>query len=176
MRPPAPADVESGIRIRRRLAPGDPAAIAELHDRVYPAEHGVDASFAGDIEATLRELRARGWPGPGEGVWIVESAGEVAGCLCLSDEGDGEGRVRFFLLADELRGRGLGRILLAELLERARDAGYERLTLWTFSDLRTAAHLYRGVGFELVTEEHAPRWGRERFTYQHYERKLSGPA
>jgi len=51
---------------------------------------------------------------------------------------------------------------------RQRDLDYERLELETFSDLRTAAKIYRAHGFELTSEEVAPRWGRDPLTYQHY--------
>jgi N-acetylglutamate synthase-like GNAT family acetyltransferase len=72
-----------------------------------------------------------------------------------------------------VRGRGLGRRLLAELLERARELGYERLRLETFSLLRAAAHLYRSVGFEVVDEDTGPRWGHGEITLQHYELELA---
>ncbi len=161
-----------GTTIRRELRRGDADAIVRLHDRVYPPDYGVDSSFVRDIRVTLDELSARSWPDDGEAVWIVENDGEVAGCLALSHEGEGEGRVRVFLLADELRGRGLGRTLLNELLDVARSAAYGRLTLWTFSDLRAAAHLYREAGFEVISTERGPRWGRQDFTYQQYELRL----
>jgi ribosomal protein S18 acetylase RimI-like enzyme len=160
------------LTVRRRALAADRDAIVALHARVYPAEHGVDQSFVDDVAATLDGLVARGWPADGEGIWMVERGGSVAGCLALSGEGGGEGRVRFFLLSPELRGGGLGRRLLGELLEVAREAGYARLTLATFSDLRAAAHLYREAGFGLVREDSGPKWGREDFVYQHYRLEL----
>jgi ribosomal protein S18 acetylase RimI-like enzyme len=161
-----------GLEIRREWRESDATAVVELHRRVYPSEYGVDETFVADIEMTLDRLASRGWPGDGEAAWIVERDGAVAGCLILSDEGDREGRVRLFVFAPELRGRGLGRRLLDELLHLARASGYERLTLATFSDLVQAAHLYRNAGFRVVEEDRAPRWGRERFNYQHYELRL----
>jgi GNAT superfamily N-acetyltransferase len=161
------------VTIRRSFVPADAGAIVELHRLVYPPEYGVDETFVDDIAITLADLEATGFPGPGEGAWLVDGDdGRLVGSLMLSDEGDGEGRVRLFLLDPALRGRGLGRLLLGELLELARDFGYERLTLATFADLRAAAHLYREAGFELVHEERAPRWGRNDFRYQHYELRL----
>ena len=55
------------------------------------------------------------------------------------------------------------------MLARAAEAGYARVRLETFSELEAAAHLYRDHGFELVSADTAPRWGRERITYQRYE-------
>ena len=45
----------------------------------------------------------RGWP-EGGGVWIVERNGKVAGSVALTDEGDGVGKIRWVLLAPDLRG------------------------------------------------------------------------
>ena len=166
-----PADA-GDLTIRREYVPADAAAIVELHRRVYPPEYRVDESFVDDIATTLADLDATGFPGPGEGAWLVDGLDGLAGSLILSDEGDGEGRVRLFVLDCAARGRGLGRRLLDELLALARASGYERLTLSTFSDLRAAAHLYREAGFVVVREDIGPRWGRPDFTYQHYELRL----
>lgn len=168
-----PRAAAGDLLIRRSWRAGDAEAIVELHRRIYPPGYGVDETFVDDIAVTLADLSACGWPDrPGDGAWLVDREGEFGGSLVLSDEGAGEGRVRLFLLEPELRGQGLGRRMLGELLGAARDAGYERLTLATFSDLRAAAHLYREAGFRVVREEHAPRWGRGDFNYQHYELAL----
>jgi GNAT superfamily N-acetyltransferase len=161
------------LTLRTEWRPDDAEAVVDLHRRVYLPEYGVDESFVADIAATLTELEARGsWPGPAEGVWLVDSPEGLAGSLLLSDEGDGEGRVRHFVLAPEVRGTGLGRRMFDSLMERAHQAGYRRLTLATFADLRAAAHMYRGAGFRMLREEVAPRWGRPDFVYQHYELTL----
>jgi ribosomal protein S18 acetylase RimI-like enzyme len=170
----APVRAAAGdVEIRRELRDGDRDAMVALHQRIYPSVYGVDQSFVDDVAAALDGVIARGWPdGAGEGVWIVERNGELAGCLALSNEGEGEGRVRFFLLAPGLRGQRLGRRLVDEMMDVARAAGYRCLTLATFEDLTVAAHLYRSHGFRVVREDRGPRWGREDFNYQHYELEL----
>ncbi|HSI80396.1 MAG TPA: GNAT family N-acetyltransferase [Solirubrobacterales bacterium] len=157
------------LRIRRTLEPGDIGAIAAQHGRLYGREFGLDVSFEADLARALYAAAKRGWPTDREGAWIVERAGALAGSLALTDEGDRTGRVRAFLLDPALRGRGLGRHLLGELLDRARAAGYARLVLETFSELRAAARLYTERGFVLVWSRTGPRWGMERMTYQRYE-------
>jgi GNAT superfamily N-acetyltransferase len=164
--------VDSEPRIRRRLRAGDIGAIGEQHGRLYWREFGLDASFEADLARALYAAAERGWPSDREGIWIVERAEMLLGSLVLTDEGGGEARLRAFLLDPSLRGRGLGRRLLAELLERATAAGYELLSLLTFSELRAAAHLYVEHGFAVVSEETGPRWGLERMTYQRYELQL----
>jgi ribosomal protein S18 acetylase RimI-like enzyme len=161
------------VSIRRELRDGDRDGMVELHQRIYPDGYGLAQSFVDDVAAALDGIIERGWPDrPGDGAWIVERDGELEGCLALSDEGGGEGRVRFFLLSPELRGRGLGRRMVDELMEVARRAGYRRLTLATFDELTVAARLYRSHGFRVLREDRGPRWGREQFNYQHYELEL----
>ena len=156
-------------RIRSALRPGDLGAIAAHHGRLYGAEFGVDASFEGHVAAAVGTAAKRGFPSERERIRIVELDGKHAGSVALTDDGDGSAALRWFVLDAALRGAGLGRRLLGELLAAAEKEHFERVSLETFSELEAAAHLYREHGFELLWEETAPRWGRERITYQHYE-------
>jgi GNAT superfamily N-acetyltransferase len=147
------------MEMRTGLQPGDVGAIVELHGRLYATEYALDQRFEASVAHTLAELVQRGFPTDREAAWVVDDGGVVRGSLVLSDEGDGLGRVRFFVLEPAVRGQGLGRRLRDALLEHARAHGYRRLELATFSALRAAAHLYRSVGFAAVTTEHHDRWG-----------------
>jgi N-acetylglutamate synthase-like GNAT family acetyltransferase len=160
------------VEVRRELRPGDYGQIVAFHGLTYSREYGVDGRFEAMVASAVAECASRGWPGERERAWIVERDGEFAGCLGLTDEGD-TGVVRFFVLDPSVRGRGLGRLLLDELIAEARDLGFERLRLETFSLLRAAAHLYRFYGFEVIEEDTRPRWGRDSITYQHYELDLA---
>jgi ribosomal protein S18 acetylase RimI-like enzyme len=159
--------------IRRELHPGDLGAIVAHHGRVYGEGYGVDATFEGHVASTVARAAARAFPSSREAICLVELDGEHAGSIALTDEGGGEATIRWFLLSPEVRGRGLGRRLLGEMLARAAEVGYGRVSLETFSELEAAAHLYRDAGFELVSADEAPRWGRERIIYQRYELELS---
>lgn len=158
--------------IRRELRPGDLGAIVEHHGRVYGPEYGVDSTFEGHVASTVARAALRGFPSPREAICLVELGGEHVGSLALTDEGDSEATIRWFVLNPEVRGRGLGRRLLVEMLDKAEEVGYARVGLETFSELEAAAHLYREHGFEVVWEDSAPRWGRDRVTYQRYELEL----
>jgi GNAT superfamily N-acetyltransferase len=159
-------------QIRQVLRPGDLEAIVAHHRRIYGAEHRVDSTFESHVAATVSRAAERGFPGPREAIRIVERDGTHAGSLALTEESDDVATLRWFVLDAELRGQGLGRRLLGELMEAARRLGYRRISLETFSELETAAHLYRSRGFRLRSEDSAPRWGRERITYQRYEAEL----
>jgi ribosomal protein S18 acetylase RimI-like enzyme len=159
-------------QVRRSLRPGDLGEIVAHHGRTYGAEYGVDSTFEGHVAASVARAAARGFPSDRERIWIVECDGEHAGSLALTDEGDDEAAVRWFMFDARLRGHGLGRRLLAELLAEAVESGYTQVWLETFSELRAAAHLYREHGFRVVSEDTSPRWGRDLITYQRYELEL----
>jgi GNAT superfamily N-acetyltransferase len=163
----------SSPRIRRELHPGDYGAIIELHGRLYAREHGIDSDFEAMVSASVTRAAVRGFPRERERLWVVEHDGAFAGCVGLTDEDGETGMVRWVLLDPSLRGAGLGRSLIAEVVEYAHDAGYARLELETFSELRAAAAIYRSHGFRVTAEEVGPRWGRDSITYQHYELDLS---
>jgi RimJ/RimL family protein N-acetyltransferase len=169
----APAPRQHDLLIRRELYDGDDVAIAELHRRVYGPEFGMNEEFVSRVAAAIEGAIEQGWPEQSGAVWLVEREGEpeLLGSIGLTDEADGSGRVRWFVLDLSLRGRGLGRALLAELLEQARAIGLERLELETFSALTTAAALYRQAGFQVVWERGRTDWGPP-ITYQHYTVQL----
>jgi GNAT superfamily N-acetyltransferase len=160
------------VTIRRELRPDDPAAIQRLHGAIYTREHGVNATFEDDVAEALSAALAAGWPERG-GVWAIEEEGRLAGTLALTEEPGGVARVRWFLLDPSLRGQGVGRRLLEELIAEAEETGYEVLLLDTFSKLRAAAHLYREHGFEVTDEREWTRWGPT-LVLQRYERRRTG--
>jgi ribosomal protein S18 acetylase RimI-like enzyme len=160
------------LSIRRDLRPGDLGAILEHHGRQYTREYGVDSNFEAHVAAGLADAALRGFPRDREAIWIIELDGNHAGSIGLTDEGDGEAWARWVLLDPAVRGQGLGRRLVDEMVATAKEFGYRRIVLETFSDLRTAAHLYRSHGFRVTGSETGPRWGRAELTYQRYELEL----
>jgi ribosomal protein S18 acetylase RimI-like enzyme len=159
------------VEIRSDLRPGDIGDVVRMHGEVYAREYGLDATFEASVAEKLGVLVRRGWPGAGEGIWVAEVDGERVGAVILSDEGEGLSRLRMFVLRPEHRGAGIGRRLLEELLASARAAGHERMELDTFSELRAAAHLYRGAGFRRVSARRQLLWGRE-VEFERYELEL----
>jgi GNAT superfamily N-acetyltransferase len=140
-----------------------------MHGRIYAVEYGLGGSFQPDVEVALERAFACGWPDRG-GVWLVDHDREIAGTLALIEEEPSAARLRWFLLHASVRGLGLGRRLLGELVAEADAAGYDVIRLETFSELRTAAHLYHSFGFEVIASHRGDRWGRP-LTYQEYERR-----
>jgi GNAT superfamily N-acetyltransferase len=165
------AALDHDVVIRRGLENGDVDAIGDLHERIYVAEYGMNDAFCQSVRDALAQALDRGWPEAGGAVWLLDGERGLAGSLGLTVEAPGVGRVRWFVLDPQLRGRGIGAQLVGELVAEARAAQLERLELETFSDLRTAARIYRGVGFKLVSSRLRSDWGRP-IVYQRYELSL----
>jgi GNAT superfamily N-acetyltransferase len=145
--------------------------VVRFHRAVYEAEYGLDRSFADGVATQMAELRRAGFPGPREGLWLARLDGEVVGTVTLIEESLELGRLGHLVLVPAARGTGAGRRLVNTVLDAARAAGYERLQLFTFADLRAAGALYRSVGFEVASTEDTVRWGR-RMDWQRYELAL----
>jgi ribosomal protein S18 acetylase RimI-like enzyme len=160
------------VTVRDELHPGDLEAIVAHHRRIYSEEYGVDSRFGDFVAAAVARAGERGFPSEREAIRIVELDGEHAGSIGLTDEGDDEAAIRWVVLSPKVRGQGLGRRLLGEMLAFAEDHGYRRVWLETFSELEAAAHLYREAGFVVTSADTAPRWGRETITMQHYELEI----
>jgi GNAT superfamily N-acetyltransferase len=100
-------------------------------------------------------------------------AGTFVGCGGIRRIDDGaDGAVRFeakhLWLQPQVRGRGWGSLLLAELERRARAFGATEMVLDTNSSLEAAGQLYQRSGYEDVPpyndNPNATNWYRKRLT------------
>ena len=73
---------------------------------------------------------------------------------------DRTARLRLLHVEPAARGRGLGKALVQQCTEFARQAGYGRIVLWTNSVLTAARHLYEVEGYRLVEEEEMENFGK----------------
>ena len=67
-------------------------------------------------------------------------------------KGPGEGEIRALAVRPDARGAGVGRALVAAVIERAREAGVQHLLLLTQPEMKTAHHLYEQAGFDRLPE------------------------
>jgi GNAT superfamily N-acetyltransferase len=78
---------------------------------------------------------------------VAEVDGRVVGSVAVSPAEDGNGHLSKFFVDRAYRGRGLGRLLLAQAVEEARRRGYRRIELATRTAFREAVHLYEATGW-----------------------------
>ena len=98
-----------------------------------------------------------GWPRSGDFGVVADTDVPVgaAWSRCFTVEDSGYGFVGpdvpelSIAVVQRRRGRGIGRLLLVGLIDRARNAGHDRLSLSVETD-NPAFHLYRSLGFEPV--------------------------
>lgn len=157
--------------IRTEMVPGDLGEIVRLHGVLYAEEYHLDNTFEAYVAGPLSEFVLTE-DREGQRIWVVEVAGKVVGCIAIVRNGESVAQLRWFILTPETRGKGLGKHLMEEAVNYCRRAGYNRIILWTFSELETAIALYRRWGFEKTEEKTHHTWGRD-LTEEKYELSLT---
>ena len=69
-------------------------------------------------------------------------------------------RLRWFILAPEIQGQGVGNKLMYEAMNFCEQAGFKHIYLTTFAGLNAARHLYEKWGFTLCEEGEDTHWGK----------------
>jgi GNAT superfamily N-acetyltransferase len=164
---------EEPATIRPLGRPGDLGWVVMVHGEVYAHEFGWDASFEALVAGIVAGYAARHDPCR-EAAWIAELGRERVGCIfCVADPAEQDtALLRILLVHPAGRGRDLGRRLVDTCLRFAREAGYQRMRLWTNHPLAGARHLYLERGFELVAEERHRSFGAD-LVGQTYELDLT---
>lgn len=159
--------VRASADLRTDLHPGDIGAMSSLHGREYAAEYDLDFTFEAYVGGSIARFALVMAEDPDAGrIWLAEDEDDLIGCIAVTRTNGAEGWLRWFVVARHARGQGVGRKLLSAALDYSRER-FEVLKLETFSELTTAAHLYRSSGFEVTDSEPRTQWGR-RIELQHY--------
>jgi len=135
--------------------------IVMLHshmNRHYGFGSGFESRIAGDLAEFMTRLDS-----PSNEIWRADSAGNIVGSISIDGEDldDGLAHLRWFVVSDEIRGAGIGNLLLARALEFCDQRGYRETHLWTVKGLDAARKLYQNHGFELAEEYYGDQWGSE---------------
>lgn len=153
--------------------PGAIGRVAELHAVHYSSAWQFGLYFEAKVASELAAFLLRFDP-LADGFWTVIQDGRVEGSIAIDGARAGaEGaHLRWFILSDALRGRGMGRRLMQEAVDFCRQRAYARIFLWTFRGLEPARHLYEDFGFRLVEQVEGEQWGR-RVLEQRYVLELA---
>ena len=139
----------------------DRVQIAEADgDPDLEAVRGLLRAYAGEFGPTVREnLRLQGfeaelaglpgrYAGPSGSLLLARVDGRPAGCVALRDLGDGVCEMKRLYIDPACRSIGLGRRLVAAILDRGARLGYRRMVLDSTPEMSRAVALYRSFGFE----------------------------
>ena len=139
-------------RIRPLGMPGDLGWVVMAHGEIYAREFGWDTSFEALVAKIVADYAGQHDP-EREHAWIAELDGRRAGCVFCVAADEKTAQLRILLVDPAARGHRLGGQLVDACISFARQAGYERMKLWTNHPLAAARHIYLERGFELVSEE-----------------------
>lgn len=140
--------------------PGLIGRVSELHAKYYSKYwnfgHYFEAKVATEISSYImnyNKLKDR--------IWSLSAAGNIEGSITIegTSENKNTAHLRWFIISDELRGKGAGNYLMEQAIFFCKEVGFEKVYLWTFHGLAPARHLYKKFGFELVEEHSGEQWG-----------------
>jgi GNAT superfamily N-acetyltransferase len=164
---------DSNVAIREASAPGDLGWMIMAHGETYAREYGWDSSFEALVARILADF-ANAHDRDRAHAWIGEVGGRRAGCVMCCAEDESTAELHTLLVEPWARGHRLGARLVDQCVEFAREAGYQRMRLWTNDPLVAARHIYLSRGFRLVREEPHHSFGTD-MVGQYYELDLHQP-
>lgn len=140
------------ITIAEAVFPENTVAVRALF-----REYAATLDFSLEFQGFYDELA--GLPGeyaaPRGCVLLAQSGPELAGCVALRPFGPEACEMKRLYVRPVFRGRGVGKLLAEQVVERARVLNYPRMLLDTAPDMADAIRLYRHLGFH-ETEAYRP--------------------
>ena len=158
----------------RQHQPGDLGWIVHRQAILYAEEYGWDGTYealAGEIVAQF----IKNYDPNRERCWIAEKDGERVGGAFVAKVSDDIAQLRLLHVESQARGLGIGKRLVEECVRFARQAGYQKMTLWTQNNLHAARHIYKQAGFQVVREQQHHSFGKD-LTAETWELALRQPC
>ena len=162
-------DLGKNCRIRSHR-PGDMGYVTYQHARFYSRNYGFDITFDSYVGDAISSFIKNQDPEK-EHLWIAEYREDILGSIAIVKESERVAQLRWFLLEPRARGKGIGKRLLRKAIDFSASQGYEKIILWTVSNLEAARNLYGRYGFSPVETKVHKIWG-QKLTEERWERPL----
>jgi DNA-binding MarR family transcriptional regulator/N-acetylglutamate synthase-like GNAT family acetyltransferase len=166
--PPGPSGTPYIVRQHR---PGDMGWAVQRHGELYWQEYHYDERFEALVAEIVAEFIQSLDPAR-ERCWIAEREGERVGCIFLVKKSASVAKLRLLLVEPSARGLGIGKRLVEECVNFAREAGFKKILLWTQSELAAARGIYKAAGIECIAEERHDSWSRKNLVAETWELRL----
>lgn len=138
---------DGALAVVRTLEPGDRDALDSLHDRV--SDESVRLRFFALSRRAGHEYVEHLLVSPDTIALVAEVHGRIV-ALATAEPVDHESSEIAFLVDDDLRGQGLGTLLLEHLAALARDRGIRRFEAEVLPENHRMLDVFAGAGFEAV--------------------------
>jgi GNAT superfamily N-acetyltransferase len=146
------------MQIRDYIKVTDLSQICHFHATYYYECFGWDEEFEAYVADALSEFVLR--KNSREKIWIADTDGQVKGAIALVMADDETAQLRWYYVVLEMRGQGLGKELMARLIQFAKEMNYKKIILWTEASLKEGIEIYRRNGFVKSEELIHHRWGQ----------------
>ncbi len=133
------------------------------HHATYYRDHWkFDERFEAQVSSELTEFINEFNPDT-DCFWWAANGADFAGAIAIdgSRVGEGQARVRWFIVPEQFQGVGVGASLFDIAMQFCTEKTLESVYLWTFEGLDAARKLYERHGFTLVKEKKGDGWGPE---------------
>ena len=137
---------DGSLAVIRTLDPGDATALHELHERA--SDESVRLRFFSLARRTAHTYVEHVLDSPGTLALVAEVHGRMVGLATAEPIDDRSSEVAF-LVADELRGQGLGTLLLEHLAALARDRGVRRFEAEVLPENTRMLRVFKDAGFRV---------------------------
>ncbi|MFH1806140.1 MAG: GNAT family N-acetyltransferase [Pseudomonadota bacterium] len=153
--------------------PGALAGVIGLHMNYYAPKWGLGAAFETGLASGMGAFMGRYDAGQDLFVMATDRSGIAVGSITVDgvQAGDEGARLRWFIVADAMRGQGLGTILMQKAVMFLEDRKYRRCYLTTFAGLDAARALYEKSGFVLKKQLADDPWSGH-VGQQYFERQV----
>ena len=124
------------------------AEIEKLFEE-YKTELNVDISFQPE-DITAEEI-SKIYSEPKGKIYLAIVDNEPAGCIAFHQmENKNNCEIKRLFVRKNFRGLSIGKILIKNVIEDAKNLGYKEIYLDTLSTLKSACKLYEKFGFEQI--------------------------
>lgn len=144
----------------RQHHPGDMGWVVHRHGALYAKEYNWTDEFEALVAKIVAEF-VENYDPTCERCWIAERNGEILGSVFLVKKTKSVAQLRLFYVEPSERGQGIGKKLVGECIQFARQCGYRSVVLWTQNNLDAARHIYKRAGFLKKSEEPHHSFGKD---------------
>ncbi|WP_210200419.1 helix-turn-helix domain-containing GNAT family N-acetyltransferase [Cohaesibacter celericrescens] len=158
----APSLQIPAFHIQSGYSPGLLARVTEMHIQYYSTNFGFGSVFECKVASGMAAFMER-LSNPVNITLYAKIDERIVGAISVDGEDLGPhiAHLRWFILDDAARGKGIGTVLMKEAMAHIKKHKFSESRLWTFKGLEPARHLYEKFGFVLEKEWLGKQWGPE---------------